>query len=556
MRFLSRFFLSTLVTAWASSLLCCQVNSDRPEDPSVSATNIIPADRRIDWTDCGIPGGIPNRTQVYTSLSPGATTAQINAAISSCPSDQVVYLNAGTYNLSGSINLGNKTGVTLRGAGAGKTIINVGKVTNADIFDSGTLKIASGHTKGSASLVMSSTPTGFDVGRLIRVSQNDDASLIMTRDAPGSNFNTMHRITGKSGNTLTIDPPLPYTLTAGLNPRAAYLSPTGTTLCGIEDMTLNHTGSEDFIEFWTADRCWLKNLEVYNAQNAFSYWVWCFQCEVRRCYFHHARNAPNNADGYAVYLYDSSTYCLVEDCVFNELWGGVLMTASSCNAVLYNFLWEMTAQGLPWQVDALNCNHGAHGMMSLWEGNMAEQFMNDGYHGTGSHQTLFRNWIHGLHPDNTLNRIMVNLNRGSYYHNVVGNVLGASTWNAVALEMTGDPEMNNGYIYRLGYPNMGNNDYSAETAWPLYNGSYPDAKVKTTLLRHGNYDYLNRATVWDPAISDQTLPASLFYSSKPSYFGSLQWPPFGPDVPGYAAGIPAQTRWEAFLGSGKLSDLF
>jgi len=187
---------------------------------------------------------------------------------------------------------------------------------------------------------------------------------------------------------------------------------------------------------------------------------------------------------------------------------------------------------------------------------MAEQFMNDGYHGTGSHQTLFRNWIHGLHPDNTLNRKMIDLCRGSYYHNIVGNVLGDSSWMAAAYEMSGNPELNNGYIYRLGYPNMGNNEYSAETAWPLYHGSYPDAKVKATLLRHGNYDYRNRATVWDPAISDQTLPASLFYSSKPSYFGSLQWPPFGPDVPGYAAGIPAQTRWQTYLGSGRLSDLF
>jgi hypothetical protein len=195
-------------------------------------------------------------------------------------------------------------------------------------------------------------------------------------------------------------------------------------------------------------------------------------------------------------------------------------------------------------------------MMSLWEGNIGEQFQNDGYHGSCSHQTLFRNNFHGKHPINILNRKMIDLGRASYYHNVVGNILGDSSWNSSAYEMVGEQGYDYPVIYRLGYPNMGNNGLTTDDPWPQYGLTYPDAKVKSTLLRHGNYDYYNKATMWDSGISDHTLPASLFYSSKPSYFGSLQWPPIGPDVPGYVTDIPAKARWNAYLVSGSLKNLF
>src|SRR5437868_10252502 len=64
----------------------------------------IDPSRAVDWSNVGIPGGIPNRTTICTTLNPGATSAQINNAISSCPNGQVVFLNAGTYNLAGGID--------------------------------------------------------------------------------------------------------------------------------------------------------------------------------------------------------------------------------------------------------------------------------------------------------------------------------------------------------------------------------------------------------------------------------------------------------------------
>ena len=103
---------------------------------SSSSTTIIPVDRLAvaNWQNAGLQSlggpsgaGIPNRTTICATLSPLGggmdDTAQINAAISSCPTGQVVLLNAGTFDiLSNGYILINK-GITLRGAGAGVTII-------------------------------------------------------------------------------------------------------------------------------------------------------------------------------------------------------------------------------------------------------------------------------------------------------------------------------------------------------------------------------------------------------------------------------------------------
>src|SRR2546430_16127676 len=80
-------------------------------------SGILDPSRAIDWRNVGIPGGIPNRTTICASLNAGATAAQINSAIASCPSGQVVFLSAGVFNLSAGIDFGGKSNVTLRGAG-------------------------------------------------------------------------------------------------------------------------------------------------------------------------------------------------------------------------------------------------------------------------------------------------------------------------------------------------------------------------------------------------------------------------------------------------------
>src|SRR6185503_18610015 len=83
----------------------------------------IAASRRIDWSQAGVSGGIPNRSTICATLNPGATAAQINSAIAACPAGQVVKLNAGTYSLSSGIDFNARSNVTVRGDGPDRTFL-------------------------------------------------------------------------------------------------------------------------------------------------------------------------------------------------------------------------------------------------------------------------------------------------------------------------------------------------------------------------------------------------------------------------------------------------
>src|SRR5580704_14804656 len=86
-------------------------------------TGIVTPSRAVNWANAGVPGGIPTRTAICVTMTTANTVAQINSAIASCPSGNVVFLSAGTYNLSGPIDFAGHSNVTLRGAGANLTTL-------------------------------------------------------------------------------------------------------------------------------------------------------------------------------------------------------------------------------------------------------------------------------------------------------------------------------------------------------------------------------------------------------------------------------------------------
>ena len=91
----------------------------------VHSQPVIPSDRNFSWNPGMMSkGGIPNRTTVCATLSPsgGDDSAAIQAALDSCPSGQVVMLNAGTFTVNNYLLI--HSSITLRGSGAGKTILS------------------------------------------------------------------------------------------------------------------------------------------------------------------------------------------------------------------------------------------------------------------------------------------------------------------------------------------------------------------------------------------------------------------------------------------------
>src|SRR5439155_14189653 len=133
----------------------------------------------------------PSRTTICATLNPGATAAQINSAIASCASGQVVFLNTGTYTLSSGIRFNNKRNVTLRGAGPDQTFLVFSAGTScggmgADVcFINGdgnwtgdprnVAAWTAGYGPGAASITLSST-TNLKVGSVLILDQLDDST--------------------------------------------------------------------------------------------------------------------------------------------------------------------------------------------------------------------------------------------------------------------------------------------------------------------------------------------------------------------------------------------
>src|SRR5208283_2323420 len=86
-------------------------------------TGILDPSRAIDWSQAGIPGGIPNRTTICATVNASTygngssdATNGIQSVLNSCPAGQVVSLTVGTFLLSGNLSI--PSNVTLRGQGA------------------------------------------------------------------------------------------------------------------------------------------------------------------------------------------------------------------------------------------------------------------------------------------------------------------------------------------------------------------------------------------------------------------------------------------------------
>jgi hypothetical protein len=295
--------------------------------------------------------------------------------------------------------------------------------------------------------------------------------------------------------------------------------------------------------------------------------------EVRDCYFNDSQAYGSNNAGLNVRGTTNAgvnqgavTAFKFENNIFDKTFPGVEMqNASSGCFIAYNYGYA-TQSGVytpgdtyvGWNSCMLNDNHGPHDMMNLWEGNVAEQFVSDGYFGSSSHGTVFRNHLWGRNPRFAISWNAVSLNRWACFYNVVDNVLGVADPRPTTYQFANEADCSAGSgIYRLGYPNMGNCSLTA------YDGASPeglDARVAATLLRWGNFDTVHDAVQWDAAEipddvatpSTRALPASLVYAGPPAWWPSaVAWPPIGPEVTGgqdaagHAWKIPAELCYES-----------
>lgn len=526
------------------------------------ATYNLPANRSVTWQgNVGVKGDIPLRTTIYKTLSPsgGNDTSAIQTAINTCPSDQVVKLNAGTFMISSPITI--KSNVTLRGAGMGTTKIQgVSGFTGNYVIQTAegkswgaSINLSGGISKGSTTIT-TATAHGWKAGEIILIDQiNDPAG-----DTPVTNIGyksaysssgrydstyAIYRSMGQlvkivsvpTSTTATLEIPLVWNYDSTLHPQGVKLSGTITSNAGIEELTVNNgtTFSSNqlyrgTIYFVGAVNSWMNKVEVIGSYtSAVKMWV-AYRNTIRGCKFHEGTPAtpitgPQYATSRAYGIYPTTaTANLIENNQFYHLTGSLFPCQFVGNVFAYNYITDLYLDN-NFQPYAMTF-HGAHSAMNLIEGNYIDgRVAADNVWGSSSHNTYFRNKV-SLNPSKTGGgNWNIDLQYAATYYSLIGNVLGTTgvenTYELSNVAVSGQKS-----IYRFGYSSDGDNGAAGNSSRP-YN----------TVLRHGNWDSVTSGVVWNSS-DDHVLPASYYLTSKPNWWNNLQWPAIGPDVsPKYPA---------------------
>jgi hypothetical protein len=563
----------------------------------VGSNPVIPPDRLTLWNPgLNAVGGIPSVSTIYKTLSPsgGDDTSTIQAALNSCPANQVVMLSAGTFNISGQGLQITKSNVVLRGSGPTATILTKAAGTNYPVIIIGLrfykytspVALTADAPKGTTSVTLASNP-GLKVGEIIHLDQLSDETRSdsvpplrqvywgINIDNTGGDvargwFCEFSRPVGQameiasiSGNTLTFTTPLHANFEVALQAHIVrFAASTGgaqvdaVKYSGIEDLAVaNGEGGDGGgnIHLFVAAYSWVKNVESYASLGHSVNLDGSFRCEVRDSYLHSTKDPNPGGNGYGIGINQYAADNLYENNVvwnFNKVTVG--RASGGGNVFGYNYITDGYGAGyLDYVEDGLSASHytGAH--MELFEGNEAFNFDNEVYWGNATYGMVFRNHFTALRRSaapvvfvDTTNRRAVGLQTGAWWFSFVGNILG---FPAMPL-MTGQT----GFITEASPSNL-NADGSAVRMWEIgYNeNGFPnvaDPLVVARTYRHGNYDYVSDSVTWDPTVPEHTLPDSLYLSSKPAFFGANVWPwvePTGATDTDRLGVLPARVRFDA-----------
>jgi hypothetical protein len=551
-------------------------------------SGIIDSSRAVNWSNAGVPGGIPSAswTQCGSTIPAGASVSTINSAIAGCGSNQFVQLAAGNFNLAGGIVWNGKSNVALRGMGASQTFLvfsnnNSCQGLYADVcFQSTDVNYngapsnlgnwTAGYAKGTTSITLSSKGN-LAVGTPITLDQTDDTvdtGGIFVCYAPqgvcstnGDNGGapragrsqqqivTVTSISGSGPYTVGISPGIYMpNWTAAKTPQAWWpSSPISTS--GVENLSMDHTAAEPNVGqgvgvgMFNCNGCWIKGVRSISPGRSHVQMLLSNRCTIQDSYFY--LTAGHTSTSYGVEALPASD-ALIQNNIFQQVTAPVAFNGSCSGCVMaYNFdinnIYDSGGGVYTWQEHGTD-PHAVGDENILLEGNQGAGLDSDVIHGSHHFITAFRNYWNGYQPNNGVNPtgntnaiIIRSLNR---FMNIVGNVLGAPSYHK---------------------------SYSSGSATSVYSiglgdETPNDPNVALTLLRWGNWDVVTGAARWcgnssSPgwtttcaAISEvpsaianiatlipssTALPASFYLTSQPAWWPSSKpWPPIGPDVTG------------------------
>jgi hypothetical protein len=317
-----------------------------------------------------------------------------------------------------------------------------------------------------------------------------------------------------------------------------------------DGITVPNAGHVGIVQLTGCVNCWVKNLRLIRSARA-SVWIRNFssQITVADNYAYYTKSPTSTS-----YMYETNGG--VNDSLFvNNICqsGSVCMIQQTANSNVFAYNYGIAANnGNP----VAHCtpmaiiNHES-GFWSLFEGNVTTSGSLDNVHGPGGAITMFRSRMRGNDwPAKWTSCYGFRTQMTNRVNNIIGSLVGGFG------EVTGAEQMvsyegtqNTGALFEFGF-------------WPGDWLGFRDGLARTSSMRWGNWDSVNRAARWEPSEvptnstavgfnnnpvpANQDLPPSFYVPTRPAFFttgwGTPGWPPIGPDVnaaAGSGGGDPA-----------------
>lgn len=251
-----------------------------------------------------------------------------------------------------------------------------------------------GAIKGGYEIVLTDA-SDYQVGDIVKLGMYDEDHMTSTW-AYGT-LGQLIEITDIIENTLILADPLTHNYPLSRNPYVRKQNPIKNA--GIECLTIER---EDATSSQTS------NIYIQNAFNCVVRNVASSSCNfghvdirtsshvnVEGSYFHHAHGYGGGGKGYGTVLHSSSSFCLIQNNIFEHLRHSMLLQSGANGNVLgYNYstdpYWE--DGWLPTNSAGDAVLHGNYTYLNLFEGNTVQHIVVDASHGSnGPYNTFFRN---------------------------------------------------------------------------------------------------------------------------------------------------------------------
>ncbi len=514
------------------------------------------ASRTIDWgKNAGVPDGIPHRTNNCKTLNAGVSAAQINAEIIACSNlgGGVVFLSAGTYNLSSAIDFTGAQNVTLRGAGAmatkliftgsgigcgqGSAAIAIANC-NARYFaynGVGHTNWTGGYGRGETKITVANADN-ISEEQIIVLDQmqdvTDNGGAVVTSCKAGSarlcgTWQTSNddpdtgdwaawgrgpctttcnsselgdriqmqvvKVKAKSGNTLTISPGLYMTnWRAEASPQVWYYGNLSTLsyMNGLEALTVDTRGGSMNASV-TLYAAYGSWVKGIRTIGASTQSEHLYAVQTSRCEFR------DN------YLYGTSTGSVVNYAIvplqssdllvinnITQRMAGAFATSTHSGTVFaYNYSVDSTSSSASWMQHSYQ-NHGPDNYV-LAEGNDFNGHLADNLHGSAPYLTDVRNYYSGWEPGKSSDTTAAQPTAYRRGTNWIGNVIGTLGYQDHYEDCASPPPCNT--PIGTGDPNKAIFIVGYANTGTTAGVVAYDPLAYTTMVRWGNYDTVHRA---------------------------------------------------------------